>query len=95
MYITSYITQLYLQKSNPNANSSDEPDIFLDFVWECSEAAVGVYLHLGLLEAEAEHALAAARDGGQAAGVGDIRVGGEGRVGPVKILLGAAAVQLQ
>ena len=52
-------------------------------------------LHAGLLEAEAEHPLAAPRDGGQAAGVGHVRVGGEGRVGPVKILLGAATVQLQ
>ena len=52
-------------------------------------------LHAGLLEAEAEHPLAAARDRGQAARVRHVRVGGEGRVGPVKILLGAAAVPLQ
>ena len=85
----------YLQKSNSDSNSSNEPDIFLDCVWECSEAAAGVDLHAGLLEAEAEHPLAAPSDGGQAARVRHVSVGGEGRVSPVKILLGAAAVQLQ
>ncbi len=32
VHVHVYITQLYLQKSNPNTNSSYEPDIFLDFV---------------------------------------------------------------
>ena len=52
-------------------------------------------LHLGLVEAEAEGPLAATLDGGQTAGVRDICCGGEGRVGPVKILLSAAAIQLK
>ena len=83
-----------LEQSNSYPDSADHPDVVLDPGGEDVEAAAGVDLHGGLRLGEVEHAAAAAGDGGEAAGVGDVVEGGEGDVGPVEVLLGAAAVQL-
>ena len=83
-----------LEQSDSYPDSADHPDIVLDPGGEDAEAAAGVDLHGGLRLGEVEHAAAAAGDGGEAAGVGDVVEAGEGDVAPVEVLLGAAAVQL-
>ena len=89
------VAEVYLEEANADADATDHADVVLDLGAEDVEAAPGVNLHGGLGVGQVQDAVAAAGDVGETAGVRDVVEAGEGDVGPVQVLLGAATVELE